>query len=89
MEFKINIKDILEISFPISLDKLLYLTYPVRQLYNNYYIYEDEKINKLLMHEINEIRSLLDYYHYNVPIYDIESQILLDEKGIKKLTRKI
>ena len=81
-----DLPDEVQVKDSISLEKLEYITYPVSKYFDNQIFFNNNKKIKRLKNEIDEIRSLLDYYNFNnIPIYDIDSQIELNDEGIEKL----
>ena len=85
-----DLMDEVQVKNEISLDKLLYITYPVSKLFDNSFYFSKNAKLKLLKHEIDDIRKILNYYKFdNVQIYDIDSELLLDDEGINKLIFKI
>lgn len=72
----------------ISLDSLEYITFPTRMYFNKEMTFSRSLKCKMLKNRIEEIKSILNYFNYDVDIYDIDSKIKLDEEGIIRLIYK-
>jgi len=82
-----DMPDEVQVKDYISLDKMVYLTFPLHQLLQNYII-ESQTIKTALKH-INTINNLLFKYGYDIPIYDIDTlETLEDEPSIQKVLKK-
>lgn len=82
-----DMPDEVQIKGYLSLDKMIYLTFPIHQI-SDYYITEMQTI-KATLRNINSINNLLSKYGYDVPIYDIDTlEEIKDEKSIKRILKK-
>jgi hypothetical protein len=80
--------DEVQVKDEISLDKALYLTFPTRHFFLSNALFTKNTKSYSLEKKIYEINLILDYFNYSRDIYDIDTQIKLDEEGIKKLIYK-
>lgn len=77
--------DEVQVKDELSLDNLVYLTFPTETFIDNSCITKKSDQFYELKKRVNEIKKYLRYYDQSVSVYDIDSQILLDDRGMMKL----
>ena len=81
-----DLPDEVQVKDRVSLDNLTGITVPISKFHTPFFL-EGPSI-KYAIQEITKIRSLLDTYHINVPIYDIDTlENVESEETVKKLVR--
>jgi len=83
-----DLPDEVQIKDEVSLEGLSFITYPIEEFFLSRLFIKQESKRKRLIQELNNLKSVLESYSYDLDIYDIDSKLLLDEDGIEKILTK-
>ena len=82
-----DLPDEVQIKDQVAMKDALYVTYPCTEFLETQFLTRKENKAKKLIHEINELKKVIQSQNYNLDVYDIDSEILLNEEGIEKVLR--